>query len=406
MKVVQINTVCGWGSTGTIAVELAEELQKYDVQTVIAYGQKETTYKNTFRIGSFAENKIHSALARITGKQGYYTSLGTKRLLSFLDSYQPDVIHLHNLHGNYLNYPMLFDYLAKHDLPVLFTLHDCWAYTGKCAHYIDLACEKWKTQCMSCPHVKDYPPSLFFDCSASMYKAKKHMYQKIKKMTVVGVSDWIADQAELSILKDKNIVRIYNWIDFESIKFRQDSTVLEKYGIKPEMFTILGVTGRWSPMKGIHEWNLLIDSLSHDTQIIMVGHDNPDYPITRRENVVCVPYIESTYELSVLYSVANVYVNLSKAESFGKTTAEALCCGTPVIVFDTTACPELIGDGCGFVAPLDDVNQVMQYISTVKSKKELAYYHACTSFAQANFAKKNNTSLYYDEYKKLYQDNN
>lgn len=387
MKVVQINTVIGKGSTGRICVDIAKTLEPYGVETVIAYGYGNVVYNNSYRIGSYIENKLHNLFSRIFGLQGLGSYLATKRFVRFLDGYQPDVIHLNNLHGNYINYPVLLNYISKKQIPVVWTMHDCWAYTGKCAHYVNVQCEKWKTGCKICPNVHAYPPSIFLDKSTKGYYLKKKLYSQLENVVIVGISNWIKHEAEQSILSHFKITRIYNWIDCDIFKPQgKDKSLMEKYGIDPQKFHVLGVCGRYSRLKGSESWKYLSQHLPEDCQVILVGNMEQGNEIS---NVVHIPYVDSPSNLSKIYSMADVFCNLSVAESFGKTTAEALACGTPIIVYNTTSCPELVGEGCGYVCSLNTPQDVIEKVLDIKKIRKHFYSDKCVRFARENFSKDN-----------------
>ena len=396
MKVVQVNTVIGRGSTGRICVDVAEALESRGVETIIAYGYGSPNYKNSIRIGSFFENKLHNVFSRLFGLQGWGSFYATKRFISFLKKYQPDIIHLNNLHGNYVNFPLLFRYIIRNKIPVVWTMHDCWAYTGKCAHYVNVKCDKWKNGCNHCPNVHTYPPSVFLDMSEKGYKVKRKLYSQMQNVVMVGVSDWIKNEAEQSILSHFTITRIYNWIDCDIFKpHNNDDTVLVEYGIDSQKFHILGVCGRYSHAKGSESWKYLSDHLPSDCEIILVGNMEKGNEIP---NVIHIPYVDSPVKLSKIYSLADVFCNLSEAESFGKTTAESLACGTPIIVYDTTACPELVGEGCGYVCKLNSPEDVIKKITEIKRLGKQAYTRKCINYARANFSTEN---IYY--FQEIYQ---
>lgn len=398
MKVVQVNTVIGRGSTGRICVDIAESLEPYGVETYIAYGYGKPVYKNSYRIGSFLENKLHNAWSRLFGLQGAGSYFSTLRFIRFLDNISPDVIHLNNLHGNYINFPLLLKYISKKNIPVVWTMHDCWAYTGKCAHYVNVNCFKWKKQCQKCLNVHTYPPSLLFDRSSKGFNIKKKLYNNMTNVVMVGVSDWIKREAEQSILSRFEITRIYNWIDCDVFKpYDNDKELYDKYGISPHKFLILGVCGRYSKWKGSESWKFLSERVSDDSQIILVGNMEPGNEIP---NVVHIPYVDSPASLARIYSIADVFCNLSEAESFGKTTAEALASGTPIIVYNTTACPELVGDGCGYVCDLNKPEQVLEKLKLIQQDGKKRYTEACRNFALDNFSK-SNILAFYNIYKEL-----
>ena len=228
MRVIQINTVCGQGSTGVNAVELANGLMKYGVETTVFYGQGYSSYENSVKFGYKIENHLHNLLSRIVGKQGYFSCFGTLRLFRIINKLNPDIIHLNNLHGNYININLLFRYISKKNYPVVWTLHDCWAFTGKCAHYADIQCTKWQKICHNCDKVNQYPPSFMFDFSRKMYLDKKRNCEMINKLVVVGVSKWIASEAKKSFMGRHKIQYVYNWVDQTKFHYIQEVKVPPK----------------------------------------------------------------------------------------------------------------------------------------------------------------------------------
>lgn len=401
LKVLQVNTVCTYGSTGRNAVEIAAQLRRYDVETRICYGQKTSTYADAVRFGLTCEKRLHSFLSRLTGLQGVYSVFGTRALIKQIETFQPDLIHLNNLHGNYLNIPMLFDYIAKQNLPVVYTVHDCWAFTGSCAHYVAAGCTRWKNGCGDCPQKHCYPPSWLSDRSAKMYQIKKRAYDKVNNLILIAVSDWIAGELRQSMLGTREIVRIYNWVDTEVFSPKADAAVLEKYGISSAQKYILGVCGKWSEAKGIQDWMELVKRLPASVSVVLIGKgDAVQIPAELQNRVRLIPYVDDAKTLASFYSGAEVFLNLSEAESFGKTTAEALCCGTPVIVYNTTACPELVGDGCGSVVPLHDVGAAAKAVQTVLQNGKASYSASCRAFGLKNFNKEDNIAAYLEVYQK------
>lgn len=398
MKVLQINTVSGKGSTGSICVDIANTLESMGVETVIAYGHGEPNYKRTYKIGTLLETKFHSLFSRITGLQGLASWCSTRRFISYIKIYNPDIVHANNLHGNYLNYPMLLKYLTKQHIPLVWTMHDCWAYTGKCAHYINKDCYKWKTQCEKCPNIKTYPPSLFLDTSKYVYNMRKKLYGNMQNVVMVAVSDWIKTEAQQSILSHFDIRRVYNWIDCDTFAPKKNrSKTLQSYGVSDNKFIVLGVCGRFSDAKGYQSWKYIAEHLSEEYMLILVGNFVEN---TVPKGALHISYINGIEELSRLYSAADVFCNLSSAESFGKTTAESLASGTPVIVYNTSACVELVGSNCGYVCELNNFEQVVEKIKLIHHNGKNMYTGACRKFALNNFSK-SNILEFYNIYKEL-----
>ena len=396
MKVLQINTVCGYGSTGRTCVELANQLELDGYECLIAYGQGTTDYKNSYKIGTKIENHLHNLLSRITGKQGYFSKSGTRRLIKKIEVFNPDIIHLRNLHGNYINLEILFNFLGKYNKPVVWTLHDCWAFTGKCAYYSDVQCFKWETHCKECPQVQKYPPSIFFDQSEVMFSDKRKWFNSIKNLTIITVSDWLKGEVQKSFFKNQPIYRIYNWIDHSVFK-HSEKNIRNKYGIDSDKFIILGASNGWSADDNkLKDFIALSKLIDENMEIVLVGKTYQSNAIPN--NIVHVPYLTNTEDLAELYSNAQVYVHLSTEDTFGKLIAEAMSCGTPTIVYNATACPETLGDGCGYVVEKRNVHAVYEKIKVIEKRGVESYAEKCRSYVLENYDLKTNI----DEIKGLY----
>ena len=399
MKVLQINTVVDFGSTGRTVSELAYSINLNGDECYCAYGQKKSSLKNSFKIGTRLENHLHNIGSRIFGKQGYFTVWGTKSLIRYIETIQPDVIHLRNLHGNYLNLKILFNYLSKANVPVVWTLHDCWAFTGKCAHYTNVECYKWQTHCFDCPQVKKYPPSLFFDRSEMMFSDKKKWFTSVNNMTIITVSHWLAREAEKSFLSKYPIIPIYNWINQEIFK-PGSSNLVEKYGISKNKFVILGISAGWGNNNTkLSDFIDLSKLITSDMQLILVGGEKEPGCIPKY--IKHLPYINNVEELAQIYSLADVYVHLSVEDTFGKVIAEAMSCGTPAIVYNSTACPEIIGKGCGYVVEKRDISGIYKALLKIKKNGKQKYSAKCIQHVSDNFDYKRNTGRTIQLYKSL-----
>jgi len=402
MKILQINTVYKEKSTGRICFEVNKALEKQGHNGFIAYGKGKHRDKNAYRIESDIEYYFHNVMARITGLQGYFSFFATKRLIKYIKNISPDIIHLQNLHANYLHLPQLFKFLKKSGIPVILTLHDCWAFTGKCPHYTDRQCFKWKTGCFNCPAKHMYPQSLFFDRTKKLYADKKRWLTGIKDLSVIGVSKWISNQAKMSFLSNKNILAIYNWVD-RSVFYPRKENVLGKYGIDISKFIILGVSASWT--KGSVRYESFIklsDLIRDDMQIVLVGNSKvSQFP----ENVKHIPYVGDINELAQIYSSADVFVHLSTQDAFGKVVAEAMACGTPVIVYNSTALPELVGKDCGYIVKVNDIQEVYECIQLVQKRGKNLYSDNCVKFVEDHFNYKNNVQQIINLYGALINDN-
>ena len=384
MKVLMINSVSGYGSTGSICVDIAMELERQGHECFIAYGQMSRGFHNEFKIGTKLENHLHNIGSRILGTQGYFTHSGTKKLVAFIKEYNPDIIHLHNLHGNYLNLKILFNYLTKLQKPIVWTLHDCWAFTGKCAHYSDVQCFKWQTNCNNCPQVQKYPPSLLLDRSRDMFDDKKEWFTNIKNMTIIPVSNWLAREVSKSFLNKFPIIPIYNWVNHEVFKPMLPTDFHGKYELSPEKFTVLVVSASWHKTDVKYQDAVVLASLlPNEIQLIMIG--KVDEPQLLPKNIKHIDYLHGNSELAKAYSFADVYVHLSTEDTFGKVIAEALSCGTPAIVYDATACPEIIDANCGYVVEKRNIEQVLEAICKIKKDTKSYYSVNCRDRVMEKF---------------------
>ena len=395
MKVLQINAVYGISSTGRTTKELHEKLQEKGIESIVAVTKTNTTSDNLYFIGNKFDWKVHGFLSRLLGTQGYFSFSSTKKLLKYIEIEKPDVIHLRNLHGNYINVPMLLNYIVKEKIPVVITLHDCWFFTGKCCYFTDSNCDRWKEECGKCPSLKKWNKSWLFDRSKKMLLDKKNFFSKIDNLAVIGVSDWITDLAKDSILKNAKVVkRIYNWIDLSLCK-PTESSLREELNLSDD-FVVLGVSQTWSTLKGL---NVFIEAAKvlPEYKFVLVGNMPKD--VVLPNNIVSVGVVNKVEELVKYYSMADVFLNPSIQETFGKTTAESICCGTPVIGYNLTATPELIGKKCGIVVE-EDLDLVIEAVNEIKEIGKQHFTKDCVEFANSNFSKE----LLIDEYIKIYKD--
>lgn len=386
MKVLQINAVYGIGSTGRIVEELDIALQKVDIDSIVATTQ--TTKKNdrVYLVGTTIERKLHAFLSRLTGEQGYFSYCSTKRLVKFIKKEKPDIIHLHNLHANYIQLGLLLKYIKKHNIATVITLHDCWFFTGKCTHYTEQGCYKWVNGCHHCPQLKKDNKSWFFDRTKKLWNDKKRWLGTIPNLAVIGVSDWITNEGRKSFLQNAAIFkRIYNWIDLDVFYPRKEN-VLDKYHVPKDKFLILCIGAGWATDSLKYKDLLSLSrQIKEDERIVLAGA-LPE-GVVMPENIIPIGYINSTEELAKLYSSVDVYVHLSREDTFGKVIAEALACGTPAIVYNATACPELIGENCGYVVEKGDIAGIMLAIKRIKKDTKKRYFDSCIEFTKNNFEK-------------------
>lgn len=398
MKVVQINAVYEYSSTGRTTTEMHEYLCAKGIESYVFCTNQSNPSKNIFRFSSGLDMKIHSALSRLLGLQGMFSYFSTKKLLAKLKQIKPDVVHLRVLHSNCINLPLLLRYLAKHNIATVLTLHDCWYFTGHCCYFVDSKCNRWKNGCGHCPDLKNWNTSLFFDNSAKLLALKKEFFGNIKKLAVVGVSDWVTEFIKDSILKEAKIVkRIYNWIDISKFTPRDTKVIRKKIGISEKDFVVLGVAQIWSPSKGLDSFIKLAQRCP-DIKIAIVGKvletNLPD-------NIILLGVVSDTQQLIDYYSMADVFFNPSQRETFGKVTIEAMAAGTPAIVYRATASPELIKDGCGYVVDNGSIKETVEKIKTIQKETKHRYSQNCRQYVLDNFSKGMIVNKYIHLYEQL-----
>lgn len=398
LKLLQINVAANWGSHGRIAEEIGLEAMAQGWESYIAYGRYANPSKSHIvKIGDLFDHCLHGAQSLLLDRHGLASCGPTKKLIREIEQIKPDLIHLHNIHGFYLNYPILFRYLSTVDIPVVWTLHDCWAFTGHCAWPIHGHCNRFQEQCCHCPlQSKGYPKSFLLDRSRSNFKLKKRYFRSLQDLHLVTVSRWLEQQVRLSFMQDMDIRTIYNGLDTE---------VFRPSGTPPTSVTdghplVLGVCNAWYDWKGLDDMAALREILPDDYEVMVVGV-NEDQMHRLPEGITCIRRTDSVSQLAEIYSQADVFVNPSKVESFGMTTAEALSCGTPSIVYDTSACPEVVDNLTGRVVPLGDVNALAKAVMEICSLPgREAMRQACRERAIRLFNRQDR----YKEYLQLYNE--
>lgn len=397
---LQINTIVNSGSTGRIAEEIGQLALQNGWESYIAYGRNKRPSKSKLiRIGTECVVKMHGLQTRLFDNHGLASKLATIKLVKQIIAIKPDIIHLHNLHGYYLNIKILFEYLAKCNVPVIWTFHDCWPITGHCTHFDFVGCEKWKTECYCCPQKTKYPTSYFIDRSRKNYHLKKKLFTSVKGLNIVAVSTWLASTIQKSFLSEIPLVTIYNGINTNAFAPQRYTNVRTKYNLGKD-FIILGVASVWSPNKGLNDFIELSKLVDSHTKIVLVG-------LSRRQiqslpkNIIGIAKTEDVQELAELYSTANIFINTSVEETFGLTTAEALSCGTPAIVYNATACPEIVDNFTGFVLDKHDISGILHTIQTVKINGKEKYLENCNRRIKENFNKIDKCQDYLNLYNQL-----
>lgn len=396
---LQINTVINSGSTGRIAEEIGQTALAAGWRSVIAYGRNpRPSHSEAIRIGSDWGVRLHGLRSRIFDDAGFGSRRATETFIREAEKLSPDVIHLHNVHGYYLNIELLFRWLAQANVPVVWTLHDCWPFTGHCAYFDIVCCDKWKTGCFACPQKREYPASLLCDRSRKNWEQKRALFSSVKNLTLVPVSDWLAGVTRESFLGDKKICRIYNGTDTSVFSPRGDGgSVREKYGVE-NRFVALGCASVWTERKGLSDFIKLRERVPEkDLAIVLVGLSEEQLQ-GLPSGIVGIRRTESVEVLADLYSAADVILNLSREETFGLTTVEGFACGTPGIVFDCTASPELITPETGFVVEQGNIGGVIAAIEAIRFRGKATYAAACRSRVLSCFRKEDRWAEYLNLY--------
>ena len=366
MRIVQINGGAK-GSTGKIMMGIAE-VARAQGHEVMCASPITTTNRDAgedcgyYRIGTFNSRRVNVALARITGFNGCFAWLETYKLLKKIDEFKPDIIHLHNLHDSYINLPMLFSYIKKHNVPTVWTLHDCWAFTGQCPYFTIVKCDKWKAGCHNCPQYKEYPASLY-DNTKKMWQLKKKWFTGVKNMTIVTPSRWLAILAQESYLKEYSIQVINNGIDLNVFKPTQ-SNFRERYEIPAEKHIILGVSFAWGYRKGLDCFVEMAEKIGERYQIVLVGTDD-EIDKNLPQSIISIHRTQNQKELAEIYSAADVFAMPTREENYPTVNMEAIACGTPVVTFRTGGSPEMLNEKVDRVVPVDDVKEMMSEIKNI-----------------------------------------
>lgn len=340
MKVLFINTVFENGSTGRIVKDLGTAVEQNGGEYRAIYGRGVSKDPHAIKMSTNLDVIFHAFFSRITDRAGFYSKRSTRYLVEYIRKYKPDIIHLHNLHGYYLNIEILFDFLKKeYKGKIIWTLHDCWAFTGHCVHYTWVKCNKWMRGCNHCLEKKQYPVSIFFDSSNKNYVDKKRIFTGINNMTIITVSDWLKYQTEQSFLKDYKVQRIYNGIDKKIFHYTEND--IKKKNNWENKKIVLLVSDGWNERKGFDKMLQVASIAPTDWMFVIVGLEKKRI-LKLPDNVIGIEKTWEQQELIKLYSAADVFFNPSVEETFGLTTVEAISCGTPALVFDSTASPEIL----------------------------------------------------------------
>lgn len=384
-RLLLINVASNWGSTGRIVEGIGSLALTQGWEVYVAHGAR---YKNPSQLSSIQVSSkvgewLHFVESSLFDAQGLGSRLETKRFLKKVDEIRPDIVHIHNIHGCFINYNFLFTYLKERNIPVVWTLHDCWAMTGHCTHFMRTNCQKWQTGCENCPQKMTFPKSFLFDRSKRNYTLKKELFTSMPVMHITTVSNWLKGITELSYLRKYPVTVVPNGIKTDVFK-PVTSDIKKQYGLQGKKI-LLAVAIGLDERKGLYDYIKLSEALPGDYRLMLVGLSEKEQKALPK-SIIGEKRTKGTKELASYYSSADVLLSLSYEETFGLTIAEAMACGTPAIVYDNTAQPELITPETGKVVPTGDVDAVLSAIEEVCSKPKDSYSIACR-----------NHSLEYDE---------
>lgn len=425
MRIAQINVVSSL-STGRIAVQLCRISQQAGHKALLCHSRDHAPADVfSFRIGNRLDTYVHAALARLTDRAGFFSKRATRKLIRQLEAYQPDLIHLHNLHGYYLHLPTLFAYLKKQNLPVVWTLHDCWAYTGHCAYYTTaqdappigpakrrraehhtVGCDRWQGGCGQCVLKHSYPASWLADQSALNWVEKRDLFRGLSYMVLATPSEWLRDEVKQSFLKDYPVYVLPNGIDLNAFKPCQSDEfmhdVVRSYGLERTegRKLVLSVAAVWDERKGLEDLIELSEKLGSEYCVAAVGLDEQQMEALPKGNIIGVRRTGNVNDLCALYTAADVYVSASREETMGMTLVEALACGTQVICYDATAMPEIVTEDVGEVVPLGDVEALSQAVRRLCDQPKV--FRDCLARA-ADFDADRRFHAYLELYENMYR---
>ena len=399
-KLLIIGSYLNYGSPGIICeqIGLASAARGWECYMVHGFKYRNPSKLKTFCVVSKFQELVHKAVSFLLDAHGLASGKETKRLVKLIKRIEPDVINLHNLHGYYLNYEVLFKFLRSVDIPIVWTLHDFWPVTGHCVHFDYEGCDKWKTGCAHCPQLDSYPRSLFLDRSERNYKLKKSLFTSPQRMTIIPVSHWVASLVKESFLGKYPIHAIYNGVDMNVFK-HVDSDCRQRLGLEGK-FVLLGVSSPWYKMKGFDDYMELGKRISDDCRIVMVGVNRKQTALLP-PNMIGLERTDSMEELVKYYSMADVVLNLSYQETLGMTTVEGLACGTPEIVYNRTASPELLTPETGRIVEAGNIEQLVAAVVELKAFGKERFEKACRKRAVDCFNGKDRYNEYVDLFESL-----
>ena len=401
MKVLQINAVYGVGSTGVIVRDIHELCLKEGIDAYVAYSTSPIAKKDIpggYVIESTFGKKLHALLCRINGMQAYFSRFSTYQLLRYIKDLKPDVVQLHNLHSNYIHLNMLLKFLAKEKIKTVVTMHDCWFFTGGCFHYTAEGCDKWLNACGNCPKKKKDTKAYWLDRSGKILKDRKKYLDAIEDLTVVGVSEWIAGEAKRTFLGNKKVMNIYNGIDTNVFQ-PTPSSIREEYGIE-DKFVLLGLASKFLLPINKKTFEMVVQTLHEDEVLLLLGCTEEQRNNLPKQ-VVGIPFMKDREELCKIYSMADVFVNVTREDTLPTVNLEAQACGTPVITYRNTGAKETVDGKCGFSVKTGDADALVEKVFQIKQQGKDILADACRAWTIQSFDKEKNYQTYIDLFQKM-----
>lgn len=402
-KLLQINPVLRTNtSTGRIVQEIGELAIKEGWDSYVAYSGGRDGLKpcksKLIPVGGKADVAFHGLWTRLTDRHGLASWSATRRFIEEIKALKPDIIHIHNIHGYFLNYKILFDFLARNDIPVVWTVHDCWLYTGHCYYYSSIGCDKWMSGCGNCQQKRAFPSSWFVDRSKKNFDDKSLAFNSIKdRLTIVPVSEWIRGEMSNSFLKNCQFQVIHNGIDLIVFSVQDNEQgVRQRYGLGDKRI-ILGLASIWSKEKGWDDFIEMAKMLNDNELIVLVGVSEKQQE-QLPSNIVGIRRTENVQQLAELYSAADVFVNPTWQDNYPTVNLEAIACGTPVVTYRTGGSVEAITDSTGMIVEQGDVAGLLSAAREIMQRGTQFFKDSCRKFALENFDKEER----YNDYLKLY----
>lgn len=402
MKVLQINVTYKYGSTGRIVADIDTILKMNGHSSYVAYGRHYSEIdEHLIKIGSNQSQFLHGLKTRLLDRHGFGSYFETKKLVKKMKSINPDIIHLHNVHGYYLHIDVLFQFLKECKKPVVWTLHDTWAITGHCAYFEYVNCQKWITGCYQCPQTKEYPKSVLLDASKKNYNDKRQLFASLPNLTIVTPSTQLAKLVEQSFLGKYAIKTIHNGIDLNVFKPLSNDYFKEIHALGNKV--ILGVASKWEKRKGLDSFVQLSSMLDETYQIVLVGVSD-DQKKSLPSSIKSIRRTSNIEELASIYASADVFVNPTLEDTFPTTNLESLACGTPVITYKTGGSPESITKETGLVVEKNNIKELHQAIETMLSQEKSAFTTSCVKHATMMYNKDDRYRDYIHLYKSLIEE--